>query len=303
MKFKLITVDDCQNLKKYFENQTYQLSTYSLFSIIVWSNKQIKTYFATENDSLIIYNEPDHEPGGRHLILPLSLKETPSPEYLYTLAKEIGLNKYCFVPETYLEHNDRDSIGLYFTVTEQPEYEDYIYLTEDLIQLKGYKYAKQRNLIHQFDKVYLSKGRVGIETIAPDNVKDCMDFLLKWCIQHKCDLDGNESLACEKMATINALNNLDRLESKGILVRIDRVVSAFGICSRLTENMGTLNFEKAFSHIKGLYQFLDNECAKRLFSSYRYINKESDMNLPNLAQSKSSYNPIMKLKSYCLTMR
>ena len=145
---------------------------------------------------IIIINEPAHEPGGRHLILPMSLKETPSPEYLYKLAKEIGLVKYCFVPETYLERSDRDNIGLYFIVTEQPEYEDYIYLTEDLDQLKGNKYARQRNLIHQFHKVYLSKGRVGIETIASDNVQDCLDFLLKWCIQHNCDLDGNESLAC-----------------------------------------------------------------------------------------------------------
>jgi hypothetical protein len=81
------------------------------------------------------------------------------------------------------------------------------------------------------------------------------------------------------------------------------VVSAFGISSILTDNMGVLNFEKAYHHIKGLYQFLDNECSKRLFKGYKYINKESDMNLPNLAQSKKSYNPVMKVKSHRLTMR
>jgi hypothetical protein len=67
--------------------------------------------------------------------------------------------------------------------------------------------------------------------------------------------------------------------------------------------MGVLNFEKAHGSIKGLYQFLDNECAKRLFTGYTYINKESDMKLPNLAQSKKSYNPVAIVKSYCLTMR
>ena len=302
MTFKPITVDDYHTLKKFFDNQPFQLSTYSLFSIIVWSNKKLKTYFAIENDILVIFNESVSEPEGSHLILPMSLKETPYPEYLYNLAKEIGHMNYCFVPETYIEHNDRNSIGLYFAITEQPEYEDYIYLTEDLVRLKGNKYAKQRNLIHQFHKVYLNKGRAEIEMITHDNIRECLEFLRKWCIQHGCDLDGNESLACEKMAAIKALNNLDRLESKGILIRIDEVVSAFGICSKLTEDMGVLNFEKAFSDIKGLYQFLDNECAKRLFGSYKYINKESDMSLPNLAQSKSSYNPVMKVKSYCLTV-
>jgi len=89
----------------------------------------------------------------------------------------------------------------------------------------------------------------------------------------------------------------------GILIRIGGEVSAFGICSHLTDTMGVLNFEKAYPDIKGLYQFLDNECAKRLFAGYTYINKESDMNIPNLAQSKKSYNPVMMIKSYCLTLR
>lgn len=302
MTFKQITVGDYHLLKKFFVKQPFQLSTYSLFSIIVWSNKKLKTYFTIEKDMLVIFNKPAHAPEGDHLILPLSVNNSFSPKYLYDLAKEIGLTKYCFIPETYLEFNNRDIIESYFKVTEQPEYDDYIYLTEDLVRLKGNKYARQRNLIHQFDKVYLNKGRAEIEMISHDNIQECLEFLQKWCIQHGCDLDGNESLACEKMAAVKALNNLDRLESNGILIRIDGVVSAFGICSKLTEDMGVLNFEKAFSNIKGLYQFLDNECAKRLFAGYKYINKESDMSLPNLAQSKSSYNPVMKLKSYCLSI-
>ena len=89
----------------------------------------------------------------------------------------------------------------------------------------------------------------------------------------------------------------------GILIRIDGAVSAFGIGSRLNRTTATLNFEKAFSGIKGLYQFLDNECAKRLFSEFQYINKESDMNLPNLAESKQSYNPVLRVKSFALTLR
>ena len=88
-----------------------------------------------------------------------------------------------------------------------------------------------------------------------------------------------------------------------ILVRIDDAVSAIGIGSRLNRTTATLNFEKALSGIKGLYQFLDNECAKRLFNEFQYINKESDMNLPNLAESKQSYNPILRVKSFALTLR
>jgi uncharacterized protein len=302
MNFSPITVNDYKKLKIFFKAQPYQLSTYSLFSIIVWSNPNTSAYSAIEDDTLIICNESENNPDGRHLILPLSHTKAINPEYLYNLARNTGFMRYCFVPETFIIKYGWNELENYFTVIEQPEFEDYIYLREDLAKLKGNKYAKQRNLIHQFHKLYLDKGKVTVETINNGNLSECIEYLYVWCDQRSCDLGHDESLACEKLAAINALNNLDIMESKGILVRINDVVNAFGICSYLTEDMGVLNFEKADSNVKGLYQFLDNECALRLFSQYKYINKESDMNLPNLAQSKNSYNPIKKLKSYCLTI-
>ena len=194
-------------------------------------------------------------------------------------------------------------VEFYFEVNEQDEFDDYIYLRQDIIHLKGNRYAKQRNLIHQFYKKYLTRCKVEIEMIDSSNARECVNFLHEWCELRKCDVDNGESLACEKMATMNALNNIDPLEAKGLLIRIDGVVSVFGISSPLTDTMGVLNFEKAHASIKGLYQFLDNECAKHLFNGYKYINKESDMKLPNLAQSKKPYNPYDIVKSYRLTMR
>ena len=87
------------------------------------------------------------------------------------------------------------------------------------------------------------------------------------------------------------------LDLKGVA---DYVV---GIATRLNAEMGILNYEKAFADVKGLYQFLDQECARRLFAGLRYINKESDMNLPNLAHMKRSYHPVMRVKSYKLTLK
>jgi len=303
MKLFLLSVTDYQGLKGFFENQQYRLSSYSLLSLISWSNQNIQTYYAIENNLLIIVNKSISKQENNHLILPISSSaQSITPEYLSVLAKKIGIQRYWFVPEDYFTKYDRESVEFFFNVSEQNEYDDYIYLTEDLASLKGNKFRNQRNLIHQFYKQYFENGKVEIETINYNNVYECLHFLQEWCDLRKCDLEQNESLACEKMATITALNNLDSLEAKGLLIRINGTVSAFGIASHLTESMGVLNFEKAFPDIKGLYQFLDNECAKRLFNGYKYINKESDMNLANLAQSKKSYNPVMMIKSYCLTV-
>jgi hypothetical protein len=201
-----------------------------------------------------------------------------------------------------LFRSDSQEIESFFKVNEQTEFDDYVYLTEDLAHLKGNKFTRQRNLIHQFSKAYIDRVKVDVELINRDNAEECLNFLNEWCDLRKCDMEHDEGLACEKMAAVKTLNNIDALEVKGILIRINGKVSAFGISSRLTDEIGVLNFEKAYPNIKGLYQFLDNECAKRLFAGYKYINKESDMKLPKLAQSKKSYNPVMKIKSYRLTM-
>ena len=81
----------------------------------------------------------------------------------------------------------------------------------------------------------------------------------------------NSDLACEKQAAINTIENLEQMDLKGILVRLDGVVSAFGISAPLTQDMATLQYEKAFSNVKGLYQYLDRECARRLFEGFTYI--------------------------------
>ena len=302
MEFKQLEVSDYHNLKGFFKSQQYVLCNYSLLSLIVWSNQKLKTHYAVEDNTLIICNKSAANPADNHLILPISSADDITPEYLFILAKRLGFSDYWFVPEDFLLKYGAKEIEFYFEVKEQDKFDDYIYLKKDLIQLKGNRYAKQRNLIHQFYKRYLSRSKVDIEMIDSGNTLECLNFLQEWCELRKCDVANGESLACEKMATMNALNNIDALEVKGILIRIDGAVSAFGISSRLTETMGVLNFEKAHASIKGLYQFLDNECAKHLFAGYKYINKESDMKLPNLAQSKKSYNPVNIVKSYRLTL-
>ena len=302
MEFKQLTVSDYYNLKEFFNSKQYRLCNYSLLSLIVWSNQKLETHYAVEDNTLIIYNKSTANPDDDHLILPISPADDITPEHLFILAKKLGFADYWFVPEDFLIKYNAKEIEFYFKVNEQDAFDDYIYLRQDLIHLKGNRYAKQRNLIHQFYKRYLSTCKVDIEMIDSNNARECVNFLQEWCEARKCDVNDSESLACEKMATMNALNNIDALEAKGILIRIDGAVSAFGISSRLTDSMGVLNFEKAHASIKGLYQFLDNECAKHLFNGYKYINKESDMNLPNLAQSKKSYNPVTIVKSYRLTM-
>jgi hypothetical protein len=303
MNFKKLEIADYAALKHFFANIPYRLSVYSLPSLIAWSNCVFEARFAVEGDRLIIANESEVRPEDRHLILPISLSGDVPPDSLRDIADGQGFRCYWYVPGDYVERY-RDRLDALFSMEEQGEFEDYIYLADDLASLKGNRYVRKRNLIHQFQREFMGNGvRVHVEPVEVESVPECLSFLEAWCEQRDCDIDGDIDLACERRAVITALENFDALELKGILIRVDGTVNAFGIASRLNDDMGILNFEKAFSNVKGLYQFLDNQCAKQLFAGYRYINKESDMNLPNLARMKRSYRPVMRVKSYKLTLR
>jgi uncharacterized protein len=301
MKRKLLEPSDYPILKSVFEKQPYNLSIYSLLSLIVWNTGPIQSYYTFDGDRLVINSESSICPEDRYLILPLSGRRHLTPEELYDLAIDRGFRHYRFIPGDYLATMEIKKVENRFIITEQTEFEDYVYRTEDLMQLKGNRYAKKRNLIHQFIRDYDANDRVTVDNLSSANAEACLTFLEQWCHQRQCD--KNESLACEKQAVVRTLTHPEILEIEGIIVRIDGDISAFAIMSRLNESMGVLHFEKAFSNIRGLYQFLDNECARRLFSRYEFINKESDMNIAELAQSKKSYHPAFRIKSYSLTAR
>ncbi|MCE5263513.1 MAG: phosphatidylglycerol lysyltransferase domain-containing protein [Deltaproteobacteria bacterium] len=303
MIFKSISVSDYEILKPFFSGHPYHLSIYSLASIISWSYLTFKAYYAIDEGMLYIAGQSEEKPENRHLILPISGERTFTPLELKNIAVKLGFDRYWYAPGDYLEGLNHSELESLFVIEEQKEFEDYVYLADDLIRLRGNKFSKKRNLIHQFSREYLMKDRATVEGILPEHVEECLQFLETWCEQYECTEDQKNNLVCEKNAVTITLKNMARLESRGILVRVDGKISAFGIGSRLNDTTAVLNFEKADSTIKGLYQFLDNECAKRLFNGFRYINKESDMNMPNLAESKQSYHPVLRIKSYSLGLR
>lgn len=303
MKLLPLKPEDYPVLKPFFEHQQHRLCVYSLPSLLSWINDEYQPVGAIDGDALIVAAEFNRHAEKRHLILPISPHRQFSPEALYALARELGYNAFWFVPEDYLHQYEIKRVEALFTVREQEEYDDYIYRTSDLTELKGNKYSKKRNLISQFTREYIEKGRVCIDPITREHTPECIGFLNEWCEERGCDANMQEDLACERQAAVNTIEYLDIFSSQGLLLRIDGKVSAFGIGSYLTASMGVLHFEKAFSRIKGLYQYFDNQCARLLFKSYVFINKESDMNIPGLAKAKRSYYPVMRIKSYELVLK
>ncbi|TFG92424.1 MAG: DUF2156 domain-containing protein [Syntrophobacterales bacterium] len=306
MKFRPLTHSDYASLKPFFAGQRYALCSYSLSSVIAWTNKVYQPYGAVQGDSLIIYANFATHKERSHLILPISPGREHTPEELVDISRQTGYGTYWFIPEDYLDRHAANGLEDFFDIERQEEYDDYVYRTEDLAKLAGNRYSKKRNLIKQFERDYPNEaGTVRIKAISPEDVAGCLEFLERWCEEREpdCDVDRDEDLACEWNATINALKNIETLGFRSIMLSLDGTTQAFGIASQLTETMSALHFQKASAQFKGLYQFFDRECARRLFPELEYINKESDMGVPGLIQAKRSYHPVMMVQSYKLSLK
>jgi len=296
-----LEIAEAATLKPFFDAQRYPLAVYSLLSVMAWRRADgLEVSFAVVDDLVVVAAEGA---GGRSLALPIGPR-VPSPNELRRLAERFGFREYWYVPRDYIAARGEDEVRAEFEVRERPEWGEYTFLAEDLAELKGRKLASKRNLIHQFEKAYVETGRVATGPIRPADVDECAAFLEAWCEERGCDDAGLKPLACERRAAQTALREMHELGAEGVAIRVDGRVVGFGIGHRVTDGLAALHFEKAFASIKGLYQYLDRECARRLFRGrFERVTKEGDMGLPGLEQSKRSYGPLFKTAAFSLSLR
>ena len=302
MEFDLLKPEHYPKLKPFFAAQSQPLSAYSLASLISWSQCIFDTIFAIVDDALLFGERRMDDPERKHLLLPVCPNGPKPPAWLKDRAAANGFREYHLVPHAYLDGFGRAEVEKLFTVVEETEYEDYVYLSAHLAELPGRDYAKKRNLVRQFEREYLEPGRVKTDAISPANAGECLACLEAWRTE-RGEKGWNGLLECERQAIDKALKNFASLELQGIMVAIDGKVRGFGIGSRLKDDTWVLHFEKASDQVKGLYQYLDRECARRLFSGVTFLNKESDMGDTGLAKAKLSYRPAFRVKSYRLELR
>jgi hypothetical protein len=59
----------------------------------------------------------------------------------------------------------------------------------------------------------------------------------------------------------------------------------------MNNDTAVVHYEKGSPDFDGIYKMINQETAKILEKDFKYINRESDMDLPGLRQAKMSYRP------------
>jgi len=185
----------------------------------------------------------------------------------------------------------------HFTYREDKDNYDYVYLTQDLINLKGRKYSAKKNHLNTFMKRYPIHQYL---PICKDLVPSCINIAIEW-YRNRAPLDA--MLLYEKDAIIEALNHFDDLGLTGGAILVDGEVKAFAFGEPLNEDTIVIHIEKGNPEIRGIYQVINQQFCEHAWYEYKYVNREEDMGIKGLRAAKQSYHPIMMIKKYDITLR
>ena len=176
---------------------------------------------------------------------------------------------------------------------DRPNY-DYIYLTQDLIDLRGRAYHSKKNHLNYFLRTYDYEY---IE-MTSDMADDAMKFIAEFNARKKVPEHEMEMLRMEEQAMEDVFRNLEKVGYSAGAILIDGKIEAIAIGGQLGRNTITEHVEKANVNYRGLYQAINNEFCRNVASKAKYINREEDMGIPNLRKAKLSYKPVKLLEKY-----
>ncbi len=185
-----------------------------------------------------------------------------------------------------------------FEIAERRDIADYVYLSEQLANLPGKKYQSKRNHVSRFCRTYKDWC---YEDITADNKPECAEMASRWFAERGIN-PSNESES-DKHALEIALHDMEQLGFYGGLIRVGGQVVSMTLGERLCDNCFIVHFEKALEAFSTAYAVINQEFAKRLCGSYKYINREEDMGIEGLRKAKMSYHPDFLIRKFTITER
>jgi len=250
-------------------------------NILIWKDSERPRY-TTLDGSLCILVEPTFEPA--YFLPPVGGAEVEKT-VAACLERAPRLSR---VPESFVRAH-----GAFFRVEEDRDNFDYVYLREDLAELRGKKFDGKRNRIRKFESSFAHD----YQRLRREHADDCRRLLLRWFDEKG---NGDPYMKAEKDAILEALALFEDLALVGAVVTVAGRVEAFTIGTRLTADTAVVQIEIANAAFPGLAQWINREFVRREWPDVRFINREQDVGAPGLRKAKLSYQPDHFVKKYNL---
>ena len=282
-KFKKIALEDREVLTHYLGLRSHMACDYSVGNLVLWSDVY-KTHYLIAEDMLIIKYKIGDEDTFTFPIGNGDLKRTF--EWLFAYCKDENIDfKMSIVEPTMFEEVDRLFPGM-FSYSFNRDIADYVYKTEDLMNLSGKKYHGKKNHVNQF--IRANENWI-YERISEQNANECIEMVKIWCSENGCCED--KSKADEMCALIKAIKYRNELNLIGGIIRADDKIVALTLGEKSSEEMFIVHFEKALADVQGAYTMINQQFIINELSNFTYINREEDLGIEGLRKAKESYHP------------
>ena len=285
--FVPVTENNRHILEHYFAQYPQHHSESSIVTILTWKN-YAPCSFTEHKNHLIIECTMDGERGIHSAI---GKPDAELLEELLIFARE----ENCAL-EIYDEENLQILKDTHpkIPITENRGYFEYCYSTEELANLKGKKYLNIRGQINKFN----SHWKYSVEKITDKNIHEVTKLIEEWSIEKHCETD--EIMKEEINAVKYALGNYQNLPIDGIAIRIeeDKHLAGIAVWEIQNSESALIHFEKGLAQYPGIYKIINKETARKLLGKVKWINRESDMDVIGLRESKLRYHPEFFIKAY-----
>jgi hypothetical protein len=287
--FHRITLDDKPDFDRIFRQYPISNSENTFGTLFCWGHYGNYTYQIVDG-CLVIRGETELYQSFR---TPIGPRNKDILDAVVDLALETGQENPLLVLEPWQQLWVRE-VRPDLVLSQDRNFSEYVYRTEDLAVLPGKSYLMIRKQLNR----YRSRCTSTVEPVTPDNVGEIHEFLAKWCQWRECD--KYTILKQEKQAILLALDRFEELGLSGLAIRAQNGISGLAIYEELNPSTAVIHFEKGLPDCEGIYKEINNQTALALRDTYQYINRESDMGMPGLRESKERYHPDHMVDLYYL---
>ncbi|MEM2954794.1 MAG: phosphatidylglycerol lysyltransferase domain-containing protein [Candidatus Nanoarchaeia archaeon] len=286
-EFKELEFKDKQILLKHLLLYKRNICELNLANLFIWKDFD-RPRLTVINENLCIEINPINE--APFFLEPLDRKNLK--ETIDTCLNHLG--RISRLSEDFIENIKNDKYGF----NEIRNHFDYVYLTKDLIELKGKRFDGKRNRIKKFQKNF--PGYV-FSPLGPKHKNEAIALFENW---FKSSSKPDSFYSNYNIKAIDlAFSNFEMLGLTGGTIYYKDKMMGFILGSKLNEETISIHFHFGEREAEGVSQTLLFESCKNIFSNFKFINLEQDLGIPGLRKSKLSYHPIKLGKKFEIRVR
>jgi len=292
IEFKTVTLKDKPWVDEIVFSEASRSADYNFGNIYIW-DKHYRQLICRLGDRMLTKLRYDGKPT---FVFPIGTGPlAPAIEALREFAAFKGY-PFCLrgITEAHKAMLDAEYPGR-FEYTEDNDCADYVYAAEKLSTYSGKALHGKKNHCNRFEAEHDWRFLPLERSLIPA----CMDMLAVWQEENSERLD--KSIVFEHDAIVRAFAAFEKLELEGGVLYSGDKILGFSIGEMISEDTFNVHFEKAEGSINGAYPMVCRELTRLMMQKHpalRYMNREDDMGLDALRQSKLSYKPEFLIKKY-----